>query len=54
MNVVMTGRGQFVEVQGTAESKPFSAAQLSKLTDLASRGIKELTGRQRAALEAHG
>jgi ribonuclease PH len=54
MNVVMTGRGQFVEVQGTAESKPFSAAQLGKLTDLASRGIKELTGWQRAALEAHG
>jgi ribonuclease PH len=50
MNVVMTGTGQFVEVQGTAEGSPFSREQMSCLLDLASRGIAELVAQQRAAL----
>ena len=50
MNVVMTGTAQFVEVQGTAEAQPFSAAQLAQLTALAAEAIAELTARQRAAL----
>jgi len=51
MNFVMTGKGQFVEVQGTAEGKPFSRAQLVRLSDLASAGVKQLTKLQRAALD---
>ena len=50
MNVVMTGAGHFVEVQGTAEGAPFTRAQMSQLLDLASNGIAELIGLQRAAL----
>ncbi|MCL4800194.1 MAG: ribonuclease PH [Burkholderiales bacterium] len=52
MNVVMTGSGRFVEVQGTAEGAPFSRAEMSALLDLAERGIRELIGLQRAALAA--
>src|SRR5207244_2296846 len=43
MNVVMTGGGRFVEVQGTAETKPFTAAQLVTLTTLAREGIARVT-----------
>lgn len=43
MNVVMTGSGKIVEVQGTAEAEPFSRAQLNDLMDLAELGILELT-----------
>jgi ribonuclease PH len=50
MNVVMTGSGRFVEVQGTAEGAPFSRAELDGLLDLASSGIAELVAIQRAAL----
>ena len=50
MNVVMTGAGRFVEVQGTAEGAPFTRDQLSRLLDLASRGIAELISLQRSAL----
>ena len=50
-NVVMTGSGEFVEVQGTAEGTPFSRGQLDSLLDLAGRGIAELTMIQRQALE---
>ena len=42
MNVVMTGRGLLVEVQGTAEGAPFTRAELDQLLDLATRGIAEL------------
>ena len=42
MNVVMTGKGSFVEVQGTAEGMPFSRAQLDELLLLAEKGIREL------------
>ena len=42
MNVVMVGSGKFIEVQGTAEGKPFSKTELDKLLDLAKKGIKSL------------
>jgi ribonuclease PH len=49
-NVVMTGSGALVEVQGTAEGAPFSRADLAALLDLAESGIKQLTQVQRDAL----
>ncbi len=52
MNVVMTGAGRFVEVQGTAEGAPFTRAQTSEMLDLASRGIAQLISLQRSALES--
>ena len=52
LNVVMTGAGGFVEVQGTAEGAPFSRADLDSLLALASSGITELVRRQREALGA--
>jgi ribonuclease PH len=51
MNVVMTGSGGLVEVQGTAEGRPFTRAQMSAMLDLAERGVQELVGAQRAALK---
>lgn len=42
MNVVMTGQGEFVEIQGTAEGKPFSRQEMDKLLQLAEKGIGEL------------
>jgi ribonuclease PH len=50
MNVVMTGSGGFVEVQGTAEREPFSRDEMSRLLDLATHGIAELIALQRKAL----
>jgi len=50
MNVVMTGAGRFVEVQGTAEGMAFSRGELDELLGLAEGGIKELTALQAAAL----
>ena len=50
MNVVMTGSGRFVEVQGTAEGLAFSRGELDGLLDLASSGIAELHAKQREAL----
>ena len=50
MNVVMTGSGGFVEVQGTAEGEPFSTAQMGALVALAKQGIAELIAKQKAAL----
>jgi len=49
MNVVATGSGRFVEVQGTGEAGTFSPDQLAQLTDLALRGIEELCELQRRA-----
>ena len=49
-NVVMTGSGDFVEVQGTAEGTPFSRAALDAMLDLAGRGIEQLTALQRQVL----
>jgi len=51
MNVVMTGSGRFVEVQGTAENDPFSAETLGKMLALAKRGINELIEMQYECLE---
>ena len=50
MNVVMTGSGRFVEVQGTGEEATFTRAELDKLLGLASRGIRQLIEIQRKAL----
>jgi ribonuclease PH len=50
MNVVMTGAGRFVEVQGTAEGEAFSRQELDALLELASRGISDLIGLQKKAL----
>jgi ribonuclease PH len=50
MNVVMTGAGRFVELQGTAEGEPFSQKELDALVELAARGIRELIARQKRAL----
>ena len=50
MNVVMTGAGHFVEVQGTAEGAAFSRAQMDALLGLATRGIADLVTAQKAAL----
>ena len=50
MNVVMTGRGKLVEVQGTAEGEPFSLSALNRMLRLARLGIERLTERQAAAL----
>ncbi len=52
MNVVMTGAGRFVEVQGTAEGDPFDRGQLDELLALAEKGISEIVGLQKAALDA--
>ena len=50
MNVVCTGTGDFVEIQGTAEREPFSRPMLAQLLDLATAGCQELTRLQREAL----
>ena len=50
MNVVMTGAGGFVEVQGTAEGEPFDRKELDALLALAQRGISQLVGSQKKAL----
>jgi len=52
LNVVMTGRGRFVEVQGTAERAPFRSADLTRMLRLAGRGIRQLIALQRRALGA--
>ena len=50
MNIVMTGSGDFIEVQGTAERTPFNRADLNQLLDLGAAGCAELTRLQREAL----
>ena len=50
MNVVKTGQGRFVEIQGTAEGTPFDDDQLLSLLAAADKGIKELIGFQKKAL----
>jgi len=51
MNLVMTGKGKIVEVQGTAEGEPFSKAELGKLLALGEKGIKALVKRQQEVLK---
>ncbi|MFN4324631.1 MAG: ribonuclease PH [Azonexus sp.] len=50
MNVIMTGRGGLVEVQGTAEGEPFTREQMNVLLDLATLGIRQLVAAQESAL----
>ncbi len=52
MNVVMTGSGGIVEIQGTAEREPFTRPQMNTLTDLAEAGIRQLIAAQQSALAA--
>ena len=52
MNVVMTGSGKFIEIQGTAEHAPFDRAELDTLLELAAQGNATLASLQRAALAA--
>ncbi|MDD5432221.1 MAG: ribonuclease PH [Candidatus Omnitrophica bacterium] len=47
MNIVMTGKGEFIEIQGTAERKPFNRTQMDKLLDLAKKGISDLVDIQK-------
>jgi len=53
MNLVMTGRGEFVEIQGTGEEATFTDEQLAQLLALGRAGIKTLTEHQKAALKSH-
>lgn len=53
MNVVMTGQQLLVEVQGTAEGKPFSQEKLNLLLDLAREGVRQLIDRQQTVLQEH-
>jgi ribonuclease PH len=52
MNVVCTGDGRFIEVQGTAEGEPFSREEMDELLTLAREGLSELFAAQRQAIEA--
>ena len=49
-NVVMTGSGEYVEVQGTAEGRPFGRSQLDEMLDLAAKGIDEIVAAHRSVL----
>ena len=50
MNVIMTGSGGIVEIQGTAEGDPFTRSQMNELVDLAENGIRQLLARQKDAV----
>ena len=50
MNIVRTGSGNFIEIQGTAESKPFTQSQMEQMIAIASQGIDQLLEQQRALL----
>jgi ribonuclease PH len=50
MNIVMTGKGEFVEIQGSAEKHPFSGKELEKLLNLAREGIEELISLQKKTI----
>jgi len=52
MNVVCTGDGRFIEVQGTAEGEPFTRSQMDELLELGKKGIEQLVQLQRAAIDA--
>ena len=52
MNVIMTEKGGFVEVQGTAEGEPYSQDELNAMLALAQKGISELIAAQKAALNS--
>ena len=50
LNVVMTQKGEFIEIQGTAEEKPFTRAQVDEMLAIAEEGIKQLVAEQQAVL----
>ena len=50
MNIVMTGSGKFIEVQGTAETEPFDRSRLNAMLDLAESGIRKIIAVQKEAL----
>ena len=50
MNFVMTGSGKFIEVQGTAESAPFTKRQMERMAEIAQQGIKELLKAQKKVI----
>jgi ribonuclease PH len=50
MNIVRTGSGHYIEIQGTAESRPFTHEQMTQMTELASRGIEHLVEEQKRVL----
>jgi ribonuclease PH len=50
MNIVMTGSGKFIEIQGTAEGKAFTRDQMNNLIDIAEHGIKQLTDIQNSLI----
>jgi ribonuclease PH len=52
MNVVMTSRGEFVEIQGTAEKKPFGKESVDVMLGMAEKGIRELFAIQQAAIDS--
>jgi ribonuclease PH len=52
MNFVMTGTGKFIEVQGTAESAPFTRSQMERMSEIAQQGIKELLKAQKKVIAA--
>ena len=54
MNVIMTGSGKFVEVQGTAEQKAFSKDDMGSMITLAEKGVMELIAHQEKALKGRG
>jgi len=51
MNVVMTGRGEFVELQATGEGRPFAAPELDRLLELAGQGVQKLSEAQQDLLQ---
>jgi ribonuclease PH len=54
MNVVMTGKGGIIEIQGTAEGRPFTQADMLELFGLASKGISDLISLQKSLLGETG
>ena len=52
MNFVMTGAGKFIEVQGTAESAPFTRKQMERMAEIAQQGIKELLKAQKVVIKS--
>jgi ribonuclease PH len=54
MNIVVTGSGKFIEVQGTAESAPFTKKQMERMSEFAHQGIKELVKAQKKVIASLG
>ena len=50
MNIVMTGKGKFIEIQGTAEKNPFSTSEMNKLIELAKKGMKNIFEKEKKIL----